>query len=223
MKKIIALLLCVSILFCFTACNNTSTDYLDEPVELDVEMLKANWDKGEITFANGETLTLPCLKNEIESTSELVMYNAFSHVNDVIGIGESFENYLMDRDTKISATYVNLYEKKEIKLMYSIVSTVTIEDIKEGNRWIKFAGTLTTGVARADLEEALGIPEGATAEDDTYTYISENGGRTVTIKDQLGVYEDVTYECVKTLLIVTFNEKDIVSKIQYKTEMVEKE
>ncbi len=194
MKKIIALLLCASILFCFTACNNTSTDYLDEPVELDVEMLKENWDKGEITFANGESITIPCTREDIQNKSTLFLYNTDDIIYSNISMKSSVDQYLADKDTMLLVTYTNFEEKKDIKFLDSTVTGVTIEDIKEGNRQVKVAGTLTTGVARADVEKALGIPSGATAESDTYTYNGE-----------------------KVILTITFNEKDVASTVQYKT------
>lgn len=193
MKKIIALLLCASILFCFTACNNTSTDFLDEPVELNVEMLRENWDKGEITFANGESITLPCTREELQVKSTLFLYNTDDVMYSNISAKSSVDWYLADKDTKILATYANFEEKKDIKFLDSTVIGVKIEDIKEGNRQVKFAGTLTTGVARTDVEKALGIPEGASAESDAYTYNGE-----------------------KIILTITFNEKDVASTVEYK-------
>ncbi len=222
MKKIISLLLVLVFAFSLVACNNLSTDYLNETVELDIEMLKNNWDNGEITFSDGTVATIPCVRSEMLSTIPLVVYNGNDYVYETILPGESTERFLVDKDTKIGVTFSYL-DNLDVAYFNSLVTAVTIEDIKEGNRWIKIGGALTTGVCRADLEKALGVPEGANSGDDTYTYISECDNRTLTVKDQFGVKPDVTYECEKIILTVTFNEKDIVSKIYYAAETKVKE
>ncbi len=218
MKKIIALVMVVSILFCFTACNNTSMDFIDEPVELDVEMLKENWGKGKITFANGQEISIPCTPNAIEDISELVNYDADNFVYRNLEAKSSIDNYLADRNTMILATYSNFSDKNEVSVHRSTVVAITIEDIKEGNRSVKIGGTLTTGVARADVEKALGIPEDSKAGDETYTYVNDDFVCEIKINDP-ELEKDTVYKTKHLVLEITFNEKDVVSKIVYKVVM----
>ncbi len=199
MKKIISLLLVFVLTFGLVACNNTSTDYLNETVSIDTQELKDNWQKGEITFANGETITLPCSYSDFISISNLTLYNNENFVELVIDPFNSVMVNGADSNTMISFDVANTINPestdvviKSIKLYESTTVKVTIEDIKEGNRDIKFANSLTVGALRQDVETALGIPEGATADSTTYTYVSE-----------------------KITLTVTFNEKDVVNEISY--------
>ena len=66
-----------------------------------------------------------------------------------------------------------------------------------GNRAITVAAGLTVGVPRADVEEALGIPEGKTSEDRLYTY-------TVKVEEKDAIR-----------MSVSFNSSDIVNSISY--------
>ncbi len=191
MKKIFAVVLALSILFCFTACNNTSTDYLDETVSIDVEALKADWQQGKITFANGNSVILPCEVTEFTEKSTLVYYDNEQYENLVIKPDEVFGLSCADNNTMIDIK-VTPVKADYVALQYTKVISVTIKDIKEGNRDIKFANSLTTGALRADVEKALGIPEGATTEDSTYTYTND-----------------------RVILTVTFNEKNVVNEITY--------
>ncbi len=218
MKKIIAILMALSIIFCFTACNNTSTGYLDEAVELDINLLKENWDKGEILFATGESVSLPCSLKSFQDASTLFIYDGEEYIDYVLSPLENFDHHLSDRDTHILVTYSNLFEKREIHLPDSIITSVTVEDIKEGNRQVKVAGTLTPGVSRADVESALGIPDGAKSGDEVYTYVNDNYINEAMAKDSV-TGKDIAFKSEKLVLAVTFNDEDVVSKVQYKAVM----
>ncbi len=203
MKKFIAILLVLVIgLFAFTACNkdedNVSGDYGDyKPVEkFDGDKLKETWTKGEITFANKNKITLPCSYDEFLEKSELRFVNTQAYENKQIKPGESFTLPLVGTDTQIKIDCQNLGSSD---CSYNETTVVGFDFFNSvnGNRAITVAAGLTVGVTRAEVEEALGIPEGKTSEDSLYTYKVE--------------LEDKEY----IRLSVSFNSSGIVNAISY--------
>lgn len=199
MKKIIAILISLSILFCFSACNNTSTGFLNETVNIDIEALKENWTKGEITFGNGNIITLPCTYTKFLEVSGLVVYNSDNYTGTVINPFEAVSLPIADNNTMFDINCANTINPEDesvvienIILHKSTVVKVTIKDIKEGNRDVKIANSLTVGALREDIETALGVPESVTDDNATYVYTHE-----------------------KIILTITFNEKNVASEISY--------
>lgn len=197
MKKIISLLLVLVIAISITACNN-SNDNNGETLRLDVKELKKTWQEGELVFANKESVTLPCSIDEIVEKSGLSVQNA-DLINKVLLPNESYTVNLVGDETYISIKCKNT-TKEDLNYADSTVIGYTITNMKTGNRAIKFAGTLTAGVVRDDVEKALKLPENTTNEDVMYTYKGKNSAN-----------KDVE-------LRVTFNSDDIVNSVAFKVD-----
>ncbi|MBQ8765684.1 MAG: hypothetical protein IJZ16_02660 [Clostridia bacterium] len=206
MKKIIAIMLVLVLtLFSFAACNkddtddNDITDYGDyKPVEkFDEDKVKENWSIGEITFANGNKLVLPCTVKEFMEVSESRLNNPQAFESKKYQPDEAFTISLITGDTEIKIDCKNLTGD------YSGYSDATVSGFNfykstDGNRQITVAGGLTIGVTRAEVESALGIPEGKTSEDRTYTYKTEAENEQV------------------IRMTVSFNSADVVNAVVYK-------
>lgn len=206
MKKFIAILLVLVIgLFAFTACNKDDDDTKEptfdygeyEPVEdFDNEQLKETWMLGEITFANKNKITLPCTIDEFIDASGLKFANEEAFANKQFKPGESFNGTFVGDGAQIKLDCKNLGDADCGHLDTTVVGFNFYNSAK-GNRAITVAAGLTVGVKRTDVENALGIPEGKTAEDRLYTYKSKlsNGQR--------------------IRLNVSFNSDGIVNSISY--------
>lgn len=204
MKKIIAILLVLVIaLFSFAACNKNDSDDQNadnpyKPVEkFDEEKLKDTWSQGEITFPNGNKLTIPCTVGEFIEKSGMKTGAASQYENMKIKPNEIINLILNGNDAQVKITCQN---KSEAEANY-LDMTVTEFNFfygKQGNRQITVAAGLTVGVTRAEVESALGIPEGKKPEDNLYTY-----------KNTLDNGQKIT-------LIVSFNSSDLVNSISYK-------
>ena len=176
MKKIIAIVLVLVIaLFSFAACNKdeahedeTQKEY--KPMEeFNEDKLKETWTAGEITFPNGNKLMLPCSVGEFIEKSGLKTNAAAQYENKLIKSGQTFSLILIGEDTQ---TKISCKNKGEADVNYLDATVVGFNFFngKTGNKQITVAAGLTVGIARADVESALGIPEGKTAEDTLYTY-----------------------------------------------------
>jgi hypothetical protein len=202
MKKFIAILLVLVIgLFAFTACNkedNSTGDYGDyKPVEkFDGDKLKETWSAGEITFANKNKIVLPCTIDEFLNASGLRFTNEQAYENKQFKPGESFTIPLVGTDTQIKIDCQNLGSSDCGYLDTTVVGFNFFNSAK-GNRAITVAAGLTVGITRADVEKALGIPEGKTSEDRLYTYKVELENK----------------EAIR--LSVSFNSSGIVNSISY--------
>lgn len=205
MKKFIAILLILVIgLFAFTACNKDEPDsqqdmYGDyEPVEeFDGEKLKETWTAGEITFANKNKIKLPCTVKEIMDASGLKIGNEQTYSSKQYRPGEALNISLIGVDTEIKISCKNL-NKTNCGYLDTTVVGFDYFNSGSGNRAITVAAGLTVGVTRAEVEEALGIPEGKTSEDRMYTY----------------TYETENDE--KISMSVSFSSSDTVNAIVYK-------
>lgn len=202
MKKFISLVLAAVLVFSFSACNNDSEDdssTTTEPttLELNIEELKYNWTEGVLTFVNGNQITVPSTVNQFLETSELVFGNADLMANVVLKPGESKNVYFSGTDIYVNIKCKNLTDE-DAKLIDTTIIEYSFNNTQKGNKNIKFANTLTVGASRADVEEALGIPDGAAAEDVLYVYSGRNNKRE------------------KIELRITFNSDNIVNSVAFK-------
>ncbi len=203
MKKILAISLAlVMVLLCFAGCgkegNTPTEDYGDyKPVEkFDGDKLKETWSTGEITFANKNKITLPCTIKEFLEASGLRNANEKNFINKQYKPGETFTIPLSGEETQIKIDCENL---GEADCSYEDVTVVGFNyfNSANGNRAITVAAGLTVGVSRAEVEDALGIPEGKTSEDRIYTYT-------------------VKVEKIDTIrMSISFNSNNVVNSISY--------
>ncbi len=204
MKKIIAIMLVLVIgLFAFTACNkdeedSTTNNYGDfEPVEeFDEDKLKETWSVGEITFANKNKVTLPCSAKDFIEKSGLTVGNKATYETMVIQSGKTYSIQLIAENTQIKIECKNLGSADAGYLDGTVVG-FSFFNSEAGNRQITVAAGLTVGVTRADVESALGIPEGKTSEDVMYTY-----------KEKVSDEQTIR-------LNISFNSSDVVNSIVY--------
>lgn len=205
MKKFTAVLLAlVLVLFSFAACNkeddsNPSTDYGDyEPVEkFDEEKLKETWSIGEITFANENKVTLPCTVREFIEKSGMHLADESIYANQQMQPGKTFALQLLSENTQIKIDCKNL-GTSDVSYLDATVVGFNFFNSVAGNRQITVAAGLTVGITRAEVEDALGIPEGKTSEDSMYTY-----------KEKVSDEQTIR-------LSISFNSSGIVNSITYK-------
>ncbi len=202
MKKVIAVLLVLVIaLLSFSACNKKDKNEPDnnyKPMEeFNEDKLKETWSAGEITFANGNKITIPCTVGEFIEKSGLKTGAAAQYENKPIAPDQKFNLTLNGDDTQVKISCENK-GKTEVSYLDATVTNFNFFYGKQGNRQITVAAGLTVGVTRGDVEAALGIPEGKTSEDTLYTYIHE------------------PEKGEKIRLSVSFNSSDIVNAITYK-------
>lgn len=163
---------------------------------IDVEQLKENWQIGELVFANEKSVELPCTVTEMVNASELGIYNEKNIKVLTLKSGESKTIYLTNDSTRLEITCKNK-GKEDVNIMDSTVIGYNLTNVSSGNRKIKFAGTLTPGVTRADVEKALELPENAKNTDTLYYYNDKN-------------------EKNKNVeLIVSFNSDNIVNSVSF--------
>ena len=181
MKKIIAIMLALILgLLCFTACNKDDADNSGEkgledyePAEkFDEEKLKENWSIGEITFANGNKLTLPCTVREFMEVSESKLNNPQAYETKKYQPDEAYSIALITDDTEVTINCTN-HTGDYAGYAEATVTGFDFYKSTNGNRQITVGGGLTIGVSRSEVESALGIPEGKTSEDRVYTYKAE--------------------------------------------------
>ncbi len=173
MKKLIALLLVLIIAFSITACDGSGNNTTTEPPTINNEELKENWKAGEVVFPNGKSATLPCTVKEIKETSELDIYNSANITKITLKPDETQTFYLVNDNTRIEIKCKNTTDV-DVNIMDSTVVKYSFNGVKPGNRKIKFEGGLTIGVTQADVETALGVPEGNTTEEGVYIYKGRN-------------------------------------------------
>lgn len=204
MKKFIAILLVLVIaLFSFAACNKdkpnedeTQKNY--EPMEeFNEDKLKETWTAGEITFTNGNKITIPCTVGEFVEKSGLKTNSASQYENNLIKAGKTFNLTLIGEDIQVKIGCQNK-TKEDINYLDATVTNFNFFNGKPGNKQITVAAGLTVGITRAEVESALGIPEGKTSEDSLYTYKAE-------ISNNKNIR-----------LNVSFNSDNIVNSISYK-------
>lgn len=204
MKKFISLVLMAVLMFSFAACNNNSETKEDSSntteqstVELNAEELKYNWTDGVLTFSNGKQIALPCTVSQFAETSGLKIENFDVVGNDKLEPDESKDINLVGNDMCIGVECENL-TTENINLMDATVVEYSFNNTRGGNVKIKFANTLTMGVYKADVEEALGEPNDTAGENTLYFYKGKNDkGKKIELR-------------------ISFNSDNIVNSVAFK-------
>lgn len=201
MKKIISIMLVVILAFSFAACNKKETtgketDALKETVSVDVEALKADWKKGELVI-NGVSVEMPCKVSELIEKTGLKISNQAVLGEKVLNSGETLSLNIVGEDLYFKVVARNNTDEDGLGYMDATVIQYDFNNSNAGNRQIKLAGTLSPGASRADVEAALGIPEGQTSEDAQYFYEGRNE------KNK------------RVQLVVSFNSFDVANSVSY--------
>ncbi len=203
MKKFVAILLVLVIgILCFSGCNKEDkdplTDYGDyNPVEkFDEDKLKETWSAGEITFANKNKIVLPCTVEEFIEASGTYIGNQSYYDNMVVQPDKKFTIQLLADNIQLKIDCKNLTTENVGYLETTVVGFSFFKSA-DGNRQVTVAAGLTVGVTRAEVESALGIPEGKTSEDTMYTY-----------KEKVSDEQTIR-------LNISFNSADVVNSISY--------
>lgn len=196
MKKIIAVMLVFTMLFSLAACKKErKPSKLEETVPIDVEALKADWTNGELII-NGKTIKIPCKVSEFVEQSGLKIGNADVLGEKILKSKQSVTLNIVGPSISFKIKALNV-GKEEIGYQEAMVVKYDYNNTNEGNRQIKFAGTLSPGAARSAVEEALGIPEGQTTTDQLYHYKGKNA-------------DNKTVE-----LIVAFNSYSVANSVSF--------
>lgn len=199
MKKLIALLLIVVIAFSITACTDKHKDdnvTQQTTIKLDAEKLKANWKSGEITFADGKKATIPCTPKELAEKSGLSIRNYDAISIKTLAPGESFTINIVNDNTSIDVKCENKTEEP-INILDSTVIKYSFNNTKSGNKEVFFAESLTVGVTRDAIVDALGEPKSTAGEDTLYFYTGKNSkGKRIELR-------------------VGFNANNIVNSVSY--------
>ena len=196
MKKLISILLVVVMLLSFAACGKEKTPPV-ETLTLDTETLKADWKKGTLVFVGDKTVKIPCTLNEFITNSGATINNNKAYDGKMLEPDESLSFYISVEGASMKLTVKNTKDEA-VSYLDAFVSGYSYNNTNEVNRQIKFAGTLSPGVSRSDVEKALGIPEGKTSEDVLYVYQGRNDkNRKVELSiafNAYGVVNSVSYE-----------------------------
>ncbi len=181
MKKLISLVLVAVLVFSFAACNNdkngdSTTTTESTTVELDIEQLKYNWTDGVLNFENGKQATIPNTVNQFLESSGLVFANYDVMANVILKPGESKTVYFSGANMYVNIKCKNL-TTEDTKLIDTTVIGYSFNNTNTGNKAIKFANTLTVGIGKADVEEALGSPTKTAGENSLYFYNGRNAQR----------------------------------------------
>lgn len=199
MKKIIALLLIVVIAFSITACTDKNKDdnkSQQTTIKLDAEKLKSNWKSGEITFADGKKATIPCTPKELAEKSGLTIRNYDAISIKTLAPGESTSINIVNDNTSIDVKCENK-TKETVNVLDSTVVKYSFNNTKTGNKEVFFAESLTVGVTRDAIVDALGEPSSTAGEDTLYFYTGKNTkGRKIELR-------------------VGFNADNIVNSVSY--------
>lgn len=199
MKKIIALLLIVVMAFSITACvdkDKNDGKSQQSTVKLDAEKLKSNWKSGEVTFADGKKATIPCTPKELAEKSGLTIRNYDVISNKTLAPGESMSINIVNDNTSIDVKCENK-TKESVNVMDSTVVKYSFNNTKSGNKEVFFAESLTVGVTREAIVDALGEPNSTAGEDSLYFYTGKNSkGKKIELR-------------------VGFNANNIVNSVSY--------
>ena len=176
MKKVIAILLVLAMVFAFAACKKDDGGKEEETgVPFDAEVLEANWQDGSLTFENGNTITLPCTVSEILEASGLTLQNADTLTEKELKKGETINLYLFEgTETRISIDAKNTGSDPVLVMDAKVTRYSFKHGGKEypGNKLLKFAGTLTVDASRIEIEDVLG--EGSEGNRGLVTYEGTN-------------------------------------------------
>lgn len=200
MKKVVALLLVVALVFAFASCKkNEATEETTTGVPFDKEVLAANWQDGSITFENGNTVTLPCDLSSFLRESGLTLQNADKWETKKVAAGKSETLRLFKgTDTEINITCENP-SKEEVAITNTKVVKFSFKrggsDTLPGNKLLKFAGTLTVNASRTEVEEVLGT--GSVGSRGIVTYEGTNSANK------------------KFELKITYGDNNLISNVSY--------
>ncbi len=200
MKKVVALLLVVALVFAFASCKkNEATEETTTGVPFDKEVLAANWQDGSITFENGNTVTLPCDLSSFLRESGLTLQNADKWETKKVAAGKSETLRLFKgTDTEINITCENP-SKEEVAITNTKVVKFSFKrgssDTLPGNKLLKFAGTLTVNASRTEVEEVLGT--------------GNVGSRGIV------TYEETNSANKKFELKITYGDNNLISNVSY--------
>ena len=175
MKKVLALILVALMVFSFAACNkDKGGDDGTHPTQAPVnkEELKKGWQEGVLTFANGNTITLPCSIDEIINASGLSIPSLETMKSTMIEPGSVKLFNLVGDGVTVSIRCKN-QTQEPVKAEETTIVGYSFNRTKEGNIKLKFANTLTVNAKRAEVEEVLGVDEKA-AERKFSKYEGEN-------------------------------------------------
>lgn len=197
MKRFILVLLALIMALSFAACNNKEPSTPQETVAIDGEMLKADWQSGKIVFPNGNSVQLPCKVSDFMEQSGLKIGNESVLGDKVLAPRETVTLNIVGEGVGFKVTVRNTSSKPELPYKDANVVAYSFNNTIEGNRQIKFAGTLTPGATRDAVEDALGRPKGQKKDDTLYYYVGKNE------KDR------------NVKLTVSFNSDDIVNSVAY--------
>lgn len=198
MKKIISIMLALVMLLSFAACNKEKEPSRPlETVAIDGEMLKADWQSGKIVFPNGNSVELPCKVSEFIEKSGLKIGNESALGDKVLAPKEEVTLNIVGEGVFFEVVARNTSKDPDVPYKDVNVIAHSFNNTSEGNRQIKFAGTLTPGATRKAVEEALGIPEGQKTEDTLYYYNGKHRSNR------------------NVKLIVAFNSDNIVNSVSY--------
>lgn len=195
MKKIISIILVAVMLLSFAACSDEKKPPV-ETLPLDTETLKADWKNGTLVFPGDKKATFPCTLSEFLKNSGATINDAKSFEGKMLEPEESLSFYVSAEGASIKITIKNTKDEA-ISYLDAYISKYSYNNTNETNRQIKFAGTLSPGVSRVDVEKALEIPEDRTSEDSFYLYEGRNS------KNK------------KVILNVAFNADGIVNSVSF--------
>lgn len=200
MKKVVALLLVVAMVFAFASCKkDEATEETTTGVPFDKEVLAANWQDGSITFENGNTVTLPCDLSSFLRESGLTLQNADKWETKKVAAGKSETLRLFKgTDTEINVTCENP-AKEEVSITNTKVVKFSFKrggsNNLPGNKLLKFAGTLTVNASRTEVEEVLGT--------------GTVGSRGIV------TYEETNSANKKFELKITYGDNNLISNVSY--------
>ena len=198
MKKLISIMLVLVTLFSFAACNKEPKPTIPpETVKIDGDMLKADWQSGKIILPNGNYVELPCKVSELIEKGEFKIGNENALGDKMLKPKEEATLNIVGNGVSFKITARNTNPTTEISYKDASVIEYNFNNTNEGNRQLKFAGTLTPGATRDAVEDALGRPKGQKKDDTLYYYYGKNS------KDR------------NVKLIVSFNSNDIVNSVTY--------
>lgn len=174
MKKFISVMLVLIMLFSFASCKEkyNGPSELQETLPIDVETLKTDWTKGELVIKD-KTVKIPCTVNSFIEQSGLKVGNESGLGDKIVEPGKSLTINIVGEGISLKVKVLNT-GKEDVVYKEALIVKYDYNNTNEGNKQIKFAGTLSPGAARSAVEEALGIPAGQTSADTLYRYKSKN-------------------------------------------------
>ena len=201
MKRFIAVALSFTMLLSFAACGEKEGPAeLKETVSMDTDTLKNEWKNGALVI-NDKEVKLPCKLSEFVEKTGLKLGNEDVNTKKVLKSDETVSFTVVGPEISFKITVKNV-GRLEVDYQDASVVKCVFNNTTEGNRQIKFAGTLSPGAARADVHKALGVPKGYSKTDSMYRYREkdEATGRVVELIVSLNSYDvanSVSYEIIQ--------------------------